>query len=148
MTEILCQKIVQLVDPYTSEGKLLPVAQKIREVLCHKHWSDSNSSVHPRDVQACSGWGCNQQFGLLSLWSMKAVIRLLLPEIRMGSEQLSMQFPSPTTGQLIVGPDLLFETWSQSGSVYKGAIWNKDLQGAPIPRLSPDRTDTGIGSYF
>ena len=37
--------------PYTLQGKSLPVPPKLGEVLCHKQWSDRNSTVNPRDVK-------------------------------------------------------------------------------------------------
>ena len=40
-----------------------------------KHLPDGNSAVHARDLQGFMWWWCNQWFGLLLLWPMRAVIR-------------------------------------------------------------------------
>ena len=50
-------RLVTWVDPYTLQGKSL---SKSGEVLCHKHWSDRNSPIHPRNVKAFTWWLCNQ----------------------------------------------------------------------------------------
>ena len=55
------------VDPYTLQAKSLPLPLKLGKVLHHKHLSDRNPSIHPRDVKAFMRWLRNKKFAVTNI---------------------------------------------------------------------------------